>query len=83
MVGRYLDWFAGPGVTPRASLAVPHLEGAEAPELDAVASGERFLHGVEEGIDQQPACLLGDPLSERIGDLLNEVGFGHPPLPAR
>ena len=43
MVGRYLDRFTGPGVTPLASLAVPHLEDAGVPELDAVASADRCV----------------------------------------
>ena len=34
-----------------AGLAMPHLESAEAPALDVVASLQRFLHSAEEGID--------------------------------
>ena len=76
--GRNLDGFSGPGVAARAGLAVSDLEGAESPELDAIASRERFLHGGEKGVDHHPAFLLGDAWSDRIGDLINEVGFGHP-----
>ena len=56
--GRNLDRLAGPGVAARAGLAVPHLEGAEAPELDAVASRQRVRQGIEEGSTISPHSLL-------------------------
>ena len=52
IVGRYLNRLAGLGIAVRAGLAVPHLDGTEAPELDAVASGERVLQDIEEGVNQ-------------------------------
>lgn len=42
-----------------------------------VALRERVLHGVEERVNHQPAFPLGDSWSNRLGDLLNEIGFGH------
>ena len=70
--------FSRAGVAARAGLTVPDLEGAKASELYTVALGERVLHGVEEGVNHQPAFPLGDSRSDCIDDLLNEVGFGHP-----
>ena len=61
------------GLRARAGLAVSHVEGAESPELDSIASRERLLHGGQKGVDHQRASLLGDTWSDRISDLLNEV----------
>ena len=49
-----LDPVCGPGVAARASLAVPHLKRAEAPELDVVATRQRILHSVEEASTTSP-----------------------------
>ena len=62
----------------RRALKVP-----KPPDFDVVASARVVLHGIEEGIDHQSAIPLGDPWSDRIGDLRNEVGFRHPVLLAR
>ena len=76
--GRNFDRLARLGVAGRAGLAVPHLEGAESPDLYTIASGERLLHGGEKAVDHQRIVSLGDSWPDRFGDLLNEVGFGHP-----
>lgn len=83
VVCRHVNPLSGLGIEGFASLAVSHLEGPETSDFDALASHQCVLHGGEKGIDRQPAVLLGDPPSERVGDLRNEVGFGHPLLLAR
>ena len=75
-----LHRFASSGV---AGLAVPHLEGAEPRSSMWSPRASASFYGVEEGVDHKPAIPLGDSWSDCIGDLLNEVGFGHPILLAR
>ena len=72
------DRLSGPGVAGGAGLLVPHLERPEAPDFDALALHERVLHRSEKGVYRQGAVPLGDSPSDRFGDPLNEIGFGHP-----
>jgi hypothetical protein len=74
---RNLDRLSGLGIAGRAGLAAPHLEGAESPQFDAFAAPERLHHGGKEGVDHPPAVLLAGPRSDRLGDLSDEIGFGH------
>src|SRR4051794_1059532 len=60
LAGRNADLCAGARVAADAGLARTHVEDAEAAKFDAVALGERFLHGLEDGLNGHLGFCLGD-----------------------
>lgn len=62
--------YTGPSVT--------HLECAESPDLDVMAIGQRLPDRIKKAIDHRGAVLLRDPRPDRLGNLFDQIGFGHP-----
>src|SRR3954466_9556867 len=60
LAGRNADLCACARVATDTSFARTHVEDAEAAEFDAVALGERFLHGLEDGLNGHLGFCLGD-----------------------
>jgi hypothetical protein len=57
---RYRNFGAGARIAPNAGFSRPHVEHAEAAELDAVAFGERALHALKHGFDGNFSFGFGD-----------------------
>ncbi|MDX1617559.1 MAG: Mut7-C RNAse domain-containing protein [Balneolaceae bacterium] len=75
--GRHLHRLPGTGIARHARLAFPHLEGAEAADLDVLTVAQGALHRVEERVDDQGAVLLRDPGADGLRDLIDEIRLGH------
>src|SRR5215813_4963760 len=79
-----LDLLAGLRVSPDPRVLVTDLEVPEAGDLDLVSALERFLHGVEDQLDDLGRLLLGE--AHLLVDAFDDVGLRHGPqvcLPAQ
>src|SRR6266404_1280950 len=70
------DLFAGLRIATDASVLVAHHEVAEAGDLDLLAALQRFLDGVEHGLDDFGRFLLREP-AYLLVDVLDDVGLRH------
>src|SRR5207245_1240053 len=77
-----LHGISGARITGHARLALPDLERAKSANLNVMLLGERRLDGVEKGVDDPSAVLLGNQgtgsTCDLCGDLLDQVGLRHP-----
>ena len=70
---RYLS--AGARVTSDSGLARPHIEDAEASQLDAFAMGQGPLHALEDSLDGHLGLSLGYP--RFIDYFINDIELDH------
>ncbi|SPE31201.1 hypothetical protein SBA2_60032 [Acidobacteriia bacterium SbA2] len=68
---RNTHFSARPGVTADTGLAGPDVKDTKATQFDAVASGEGFLHGVENGLDRDFRFGFGD--ASAIYHIVNDI----------
>src|ERR1700690_2670104 len=73
--GRDVDLRTGARIAPDAGLARPYGEDAKAPQLNAIALGERLLHAFEHGFDRHLRLGLGD--AGLVDDFVDQVQFDH------
>src|SRR5271165_6328948 len=77
--GRDRDFSAGARIASNAGLARAHIEDTEATQFNAVASGERLLHALENGLDSELRLGFGDPGA--IDYFVDDVELNHGRLP--
>src|SRR5271166_5071937 len=73
--GWNVDFCAGARVAPDAGLARPHSEDTEAPQFDAIAARERFLHALKHGFDRLFGLGLGN--AGLVDNFVDQIQFDH------
>jgi hypothetical protein len=77
--GRNGNFGAGARIASDAGLARAYVEDAKAPQLNAIALGERFFHALENSFDGELGFGLGD--AGFIDDFVNDIQLDHEGLP--
>ncbi len=77
--GRDFDRFAGSRIPAPATGTFADTEGSESSDAHLLALGERFLNGLEDGVDDRGDLAL--PSIRAFRDRLDEIAFPHGSAP--
>ena len=66
---------AGARIAPDSSLARTHVEHSKSPQFNAIATGQRLLHALEDGLHGQLGLGLGDAGFSH--HFINDVELNH------
>src|SRR5208282_4357783 len=73
--GRNGNFGAGAWVASDSGLARTHVEHSETAQFNAIASGKRLLHALEDGFDGELRLGLGDPGA--VNYFIDDVELNH------